>query len=129
MARRLIMCLIASVACFLSMLDWASAVAPSGVSQATPRHFEVRIISPHVGFNPNAFDIQVGDTVTWINDDQDNAHSATADSTSVVKFVEVDLTSPGASTRVTFMTAGKATYHCKYHPGMKGSLTVNAATR
>jgi plastocyanin len=45
---------------------------------ASPRHFEVRMRGGN-SFDPPMIEIKVGDTITWINDDDSSFHTATCD--------------------------------------------------
>jgi plastocyanin len=66
--------------------------------------------------------IGVNNTVTWVNND-DVPHTATADNGS---FNSGSL-NPGQSYTYTFTTPGTFTYHCNYHPWMRGTIVVKAA--
>lgn len=73
-------------------------------------------------FSPASVTIDVGDSVTWTNND-DITHTATADGGS---FDTGNLGS-GASGAVTFNTAGSFPYHCEIHPQMAGTVIVQGA--
>jgi LPXTG-motif cell wall-anchored protein len=88
----------------------ASAAASSTV---TIRNF---------AFSPESVTIDVGDTVTWTNQDSVE-HSATADDGSF----DTDLLADGESGSHTFEEAGTFQYFCKPHPNMKGTITVRVA--
>jgi plastocyanin len=62
--------------------------------------------------------LHVGDTIVWVNRDIFQ-HSATATDRSF----DVDLP-PGKSARLMLKRAGAVRFSCKYHPGMKGTLSV-----
>ncbi len=65
--------------------------------------------------------VPVGGTVTWSNLGT-QAHTATAtDGT-----FDTQLVTPGASSTVTFATAGTYAYICSVHPTMKGFIVVSA---
>lgn len=66
--------------------------------------------------------IGVNNTVTWVNND-DVPHTATADNGS---FNSGSL-NPDQSYTYTFTTPGTFTYHCNYHPWMRGTIVVKAA--
>jgi plastocyanin len=73
-----------------------------------------------IRFDPTDVTVNVGDTVTWVNDDT-VGHDVTAD----------DFTSgePGAmengdTFEHTFDAAGTFDYVCSVHPGMEGSVKV-----
>ena len=70
-------------------------------------------------YSPNPVEVEVGETVTWVNDDS-NIHTATSkDGTfnSVVVFEE-------QSFSYTFGREGKYPYFCDIHPGMVGMVVV-----
>lgn len=88
------------------------------------RNFEVRM-QADIKFNPDSFEIQVGDTVTWVNEDDNNTHSAAADADSPITFTATDLASGEFSKRITFDKEGTVKYRCTHHPGlMTGTITV-----
>jgi plastocyanin len=62
--------------------------------------------------------LRVGDVVEWRNLDIFR-HSATADDGDF----DIDLPAGGAG-KVTLRRAGEISYSCRFHPGMKGKLTV-----
>lgn len=69
-------------------------------------------------FGPGSVSIEVGDTVTWTNDD--NApHTATAAGDFDTGTIAV-----GESASVTFDTAGTYDYVCSIHPTMSGTVIV-----
>lgn len=72
--------------------------------------------------------LNVGDKVVWFNAD-DMPHTATAAGESAQSF-DTGILQPGqASEPITFLaTSGAAgfTYSCGVHPGMRGSIVVNA---
>lgn len=63
--------------------------------------------------------IQVGDTVTWTNNDS-TTHTVTQQQGD---FNSGDLLSDGTYS-VTFTEAGEYEYYCFYHEGMRGTITV-----
>jgi plastocyanin len=58
-----------------------------------------------------------GDTILWVNHDI-LRHSATS-----AGHFDVDLP-PGAKVRMKVTATGRFAFLCKYHPGMKGVLSV-----
>lgn len=70
-------------------------------------------------FVPVEVKVRVGDTLEWVNKDA-LAHTATATNGdwSVV-------TAPKQSGRIALQKAGVFDYFCKYHPNMKGRVTVS----
>jgi plastocyanin len=74
-------------------------------------------------FSPPALMIQVGESVTWTNNDS-VPHTTTSD-TGVWDSGPLQ---PGASFSQTFASAGSFTYHCMIHPFMTGSIVVLPAS-
>jgi len=74
-------------------------------------------------FEPNAIEVNVGDTVTWTN--TGNApHTATADDGT---FDSGTLNNGGTFSH-TFATAGTVAYHCELHPDMTGTIVIAEVT-
>ena len=73
-------------------------------------------------FSPQSITIDVGDTVTWTNND-DVDHTATGSG-----FDTSTITSGGGTATVTFATAGTFQYHCTIHPSMTGTIVVGSAS-
>ncbi|WP_420861218.1 cupredoxin domain-containing protein [Algirhabdus cladophorae] len=70
-------------------------------------------------FSPKNLTVNAGDTVTFVN--QDGApHTATANS----KAFDTGRLRKGSKATLKFSTAGRYPYFCEFHPGMKGSITV-----
>jgi plastocyanin len=74
-------------------------------------------------FHPGTVTVNVGDTVTWTNNDGVQ-HTATANSGAF----DTDAISPGSSKSVTFHSAGTFAYHCEIHPSMHGTVVVRVAS-
>lgn len=70
-------------------------------------------------YSPDPVTINVGDTVTWTNDDG-QAHTATGSGWNTG-----DLGN-GESGSVTFQAAGTFQYMCGIHPAMRGTVVVRA---
>jgi plastocyanin len=66
--------------------------------------------------------IHVGDTVSWVNDD-DAHHTITFGDGSIKSSENLK---PGSQFSITFGKPGEYNYSCKYHKdlGMKGTITV-----
>lgn len=92
------------------------ASAPSVEAARSPMVHTVVI--DKMKFGPPPAGIRVGDTILWINRDIFR-HTATARD----KSFEVDLAAK-ASGRTVVTRAGPVPFYCKYHPSMKGALTV-----
>ena len=74
-------------------------------------------------FSPASITVSAGDTITWTDSDA-QAHTATADDGS---FDTGTIAGSGGTGSATFTTAGTFPYHCKIHPTMTGTVTVQAA--
>ena len=72
-------------------------------------------------FNPDDLTINIGDTVTWTNDDNMD-HTATSTS-GPISFDSGNMAS-GATWSFTFTEAGTYDYKCSYHNSMTASITV-----
>lgn len=68
-------------------------------------------------FQPSSVTIPSGETVTWLNDDEE-IHTVTGDD-----FGSGNI-SPGAEFTRTFDDPGTYEYRCSIHPGMVGTVTV-----
>ena len=69
---------------------------------------------------PGNTTIKKGSTITWINKDS-NAHTVTSDDGST--FDSANLAA-GGTFSFKANTVGSFPYHCDYHSGMVGTLTV-----
>jgi len=72
-------------------------------------------------YSPNPVTVNVGDTVTWTNNDG-VGHTATGSG------FDTGTISAGASKSVTFDSAGTFAYHCTIHPSMTGTVVVRATS-
>lgn len=72
-------------------------------------------------FSPGKLTIKAGDRVTFINKDE-VGHSATADDESF----DTGMLDQDKSKEVTFSEDGEFPYYCLPHPGMKGTIVVEA---
>ena len=71
-------------------------------------------------YRPGVVTINVGDTVTWVNDD-DVPHDAVGNGWST------SLLAKGDSDAVTFRRAGRYPYSCSIHPQMRSAVIVRGA--
>ena len=72
-------------------------------------------------FDPQTVTVQVGDTVTWMNQDG-TPHTVTSDPGTPEAF---DLAiADGASASFTFDSPGTYAYHCTIHRGMAGTVVA-----
>jgi plastocyanin len=68
-------------------------------------------------YEPSRIRVATGTTVTWINRDDDD-HTASAPG------METGTIREGSSGTVTFLSPGRFTYHCNFHPEMTGEIEV-----
>jgi len=113
---------------WLSPYGWGSMMGPGGMmwpmmgigaAPTAPAETSVRMAGTR--FEPPTLTIRVGDTVRWLNDDAlphtVSARDGSWDSGNLA---------PGASFERTFDSAGSYAYLCRYHPGMVGTIEVQA---
>ena len=81
-------------------------------------------------FDPQIIDIQVGNTVTWINDDT-VGHTATSgkvtDNQTGTVWDSSLIKAGGTYTSPPFITSGTYNYFCQVHPWMTGQVIVGGA--
>jgi plastocyanin len=76
------------------------------------------VVIDKMKFGPTPAEVHRGDTIVWVNRDL-FLHSATAQNHSF------DVNIPaGKAAKTVMKTAGAIPFVCKYHPGMRGVLTV-----
>ncbi|NLF12044.1 MAG: cupredoxin family copper-binding protein [Anaerolineaceae bacterium] len=90
---------------------------------------EVEVNIADFNYDPQDLTVQVGDTVTWTNND-DVAHTVTAGTpdSPMGEFDSGEL-QPGDTFSYTFDQAGTFDYFCTLHPDMTASVTVEEATQ
>jgi plastocyanin len=74
-----------------------------------------------MSFSPAGATLRIGQTVAWKNNDTD-IHTATENAG---RFDTGTLTRGATSAPIAMTAAGSFPYHCSFHPGMVGTLTVN----
>ncbi len=92
----------------------AVAHAKAGHKQVVAKELNSRYL-----FSAKTVTVKVGTTVFWSNK-SDAEHNVTFDKNSKVN---MDF-KPNKSVSYTFTKAGTYTYHCEYHPYMKGTVIV-----
>src|SRR5690349_15218606 len=97
----------------------ALALAAAGATPAPAQTTAVSITKG--GFRPATTTVAAGDTITWSNNDSTN-HQVVADDGGFSSAV----LAPGSSYSHTFDGPGAFAFHDGLHPGLKGSVTVNA---
>lgn len=94
------------------------ALAPIlGAIQAEAETIQVTI--ENLVFSPAAINVKVGDTIDWVNKDI-LAHTAT------VKGGWDVMIPPNKTVSMVVETAGSVDYYCRFHPNMRGHITVTA---
>ena len=80
----------------------------------------VRVAINDLAFSPAEVTAKVGDTIEWVNGDF-------VDHTATDKGGAWDVAiAAGKSAQLALTTAGTFAYYCKFHPGMTGSIHVDA---
>lgn len=79
----------------------------------------IRVAVDSLVFSPAAVDAEVGDTIEWINQDPFD-HTATVDGAWEV------VIPAHRRARLVLKKSGVFDYYCRYHPHMKGRLSVAA---
>jgi plastocyanin len=100
------------------VLGAALAAALCAPALGAAPHRTLTISVDKMSFGPSPPGLRVGDRVRWINKDIFQ-HSATAND----KSFDVDLKAGGQG-EIVLKRPGVIAYACRYHPGMKGQLTV-----
>ena len=91
---------------------------------ATPSAGLNTIVIKNFAFSPANLTIKTGTTVTWLNQDE-AVHQIESDSKAQGVFLS-DSLAYGESFTFTFTQPGTYTYHCTYHPTMKGAIMVKS---
>ncbi|HET6550331.1 MAG TPA: plastocyanin/azurin family copper-binding protein [Solirubrobacter sp.] len=91
----------------------AQTDAPSAAKQGAEKTVELTGST----FQPGAIDLKVGETVTFVNQDE-IAHTATSDA------FDSGTLEAGAKFSFTATKAGQIAYVCNFHPGMTGTINV-----
>jgi plastocyanin len=77
-------------------------------------------------FSPKGISVEIGTTVTWVNDDQVAHNVRQVES----EFLSPDSISPGESFSYTFSRPGTFRYQCTFHhPTMNGVVIVQETDR
>jgi len=109
------------------MRRWKTAAMTVGLAAwlvASPvQAADSRVAIAGFAYDPPTVTVQVGNVVTWTNQDS-VAHTATASDGSF----DTGQLANGAFETVTFNTAGTFAYVCSIHPQMTGSIVVEAAS-
>lgn len=98
------------------VLGSVGAIAAGPTHRAPVTH---QVVIDKMAFGTVPTDARVGDTIIWINHDMFR-HTVTAQDHSF----DVDL-APGRSAAIKLDRKGNFAFFCRYHPGMKGMLSVS----
>lgn len=105
-------------------LDGSSATtAPPRAPQTT------EVVAMDNAFSPRDITIRVGDSVRWLDRDNFNPHNVASSSPgNEFRSPDMDGALPTHAKEYThtFDVAGTVDYVCDYHPGMVGSILVEA---
>ncbi|MEO8541052.1 MAG: plastocyanin/azurin family copper-binding protein [bacterium] len=102
------------------------ACALFAIGLSRPAHAANASVSiANFSFTPSTVSVNVGETVTWTNNQDGVTHTVSSDSAGV--FDSGNLAS-GSSFQKTFTTAGTFTYHCNIHSTMTGTVIVSDQT-
>lgn len=99
------------------MLLFALAAVAAGAKHGDDAQ---KVTIKNLKYDPAKVTIKVGQTVEWTNKD-DNDHTVISDEDG--QFDSGNL-SRGDTFKFTFKAKGEFKYHCKYHPRMKGLVSV-----
>ncbi|SVE31573.1 uncharacterized protein METZ01_LOCUS484427, partial [marine metagenome] len=91
----------------------------AGGDQSTDHSVNIQSMA----FSPNTITIQVGDSITWTNQD---SFSHTATSTSGPVSFDSGTLSNSATFTFTFTTPGTYQYKCNFHSSMTATIIVEA---
>ena len=90
-----------------------------GLATVSAHAETVEVMITNLVFSPTELNLQVGDTIEWINKDV-IAHTATA------RNGAWDVMIPAKKTTSQVLTkAGVFDFYCRFHPNMKGKMTVH----
>jgi len=94
---------------------WIALTLAIGIVPAQAETIQVTI--DKLVFSPATVEAKVGDTIEWVNKDV-FAHTAP------VKGGWEVMIPPKKSASLTLKAAGAVDYFCRFHPNMKGHITV-----
>lgn len=90
------------------------------VLQSSASAAEVTVVIDNFFFSPESVTIRQGDTVTWNN--EGGTHTTTGDHP--LNYWQSGTMSNGESFSFQFTAAGAFPYHCDFHGGMDGTVSV-----
>ncbi|MGH7722069.1 MAG: cupredoxin domain-containing protein [Candidatus Dormibacteria bacterium] len=102
----------------------ATAAAPAGVGQGQSSGLGTPVANisatNKLAFDPTTVTVKTGAVIQW-KDTGSTAHNVTFDGQSSLTSGTLQ---QGNTWQVQFTTAGTYKYHCTFHPGMDGQITV-----
>jgi len=98
---------------------WVTVVLALSLGAVPAQADTIQVTIEKMVFSPAAINVKVGDTIEWINKDI-LAHTAT------VKGGWDVMIPPKKSASMVVETAASVDYYCRFHPNMKGRITVTA---
>lgn len=105
------------------LIGIGSVAAIASQEPAPSRRASLHVHIAGFSFSPSPAQITQGDDVVWHNHDV-STHTSTSDSS----IWDTGFLSNGeVSAAVTFGTVGTFPYHCNVHPGMLGTVEVQAS--
>ncbi|MBT4059823.1 MAG: hypothetical protein HOE69_05905 [Euryarchaeota archaeon] len=112
---------------FLASLLMLAIIPLASVNAIDSKSVTHNINIQNFAFSPQTITIDVGDSITWTNQDS-SSHTAT--STSGPDSFDSSTLSTGSSHTYTFTALGTYNYECSFHSSMTGTVTVeNPAVR
>ncbi len=104
---------------FLSLF----ALASGALFVRDARAADASVSISNFAFVPASVTVNVGDTVTWTNNQGGVPHTVSSDTGAF----DSGTLNGGGTFAQTFGTAGTFAYHCNIHPSMTGSVVVTGA--
>ncbi len=109
----------------------ATSAALASAAAAHPGHGNQVVNLSNTQFSPALFSVFEGDSVVWSWTGPDTDHSVTADPGQAEQFDSDPGGPPSSATHPVgssfvhvFRTAGRYSYYCKNHPGMRATVEV-----
>lgn len=90
--------------------------APQNTAQETNHSVAIEGFA----FGPKSLNIKKGETIVWANNDS-VPHTVTSDTGTTLASQTLN---KGGNYSFTFNSAGTFSYHCAFHPSMKGTIVV-----
>jgi plastocyanin len=115
----------------------ADTSSPTTTSESGTDHSEHAVDIKTFQFDPKTIEVEVGDTVTWTNNDAivhtvtsgtreyDPADSGRVTKTSKSGQFDEELDGKGSTAEATFDEPGTYHYFCDRHPGMEADVEVS----